>query len=628
MPSNDAPVGPEALCDEAATVVEAPLSGALDDLSLREDPPESKISLDGVAQSENPARSVSSGEASARRVRLPRRWVAPGLALFVALAITVRAHSHFIWPWPVPVSNDEGYISALALRMIHGHWLPYVDGVSQRGPVLYWLTAVVMKLFGESSWVPIRGLALGLSLSTLGLVFLLTAELSTLFGAGLAVLFATYFLSYELNPWDGIGLNGEVLGAQFVLMAWYAIARAQRAESDGYNPVRRRTAWVIAAGVLSAFAGLSKQMSLAHAAPLVAWLLVGRPHDTDSLRERFGLCARFVLGFAVPYGLVVGLYIATGHFHDFVYYYQQYGRDIFMAPVTFEALRAKVREQIDKYFLGITAVSTLGIGVFAAVVQRLGEDSGPRLERIRREAPTLITLAQVLAAALGACFTGRFFPHYFVQVYPIAAVMSGLAARAHFDLGDARSARSKSLVHPRNTRAVLSGALVFVLGVSALLAVGASALTRNVGLRRESDRWYKNPHEDPIVRYVIERTQRTDKIFVWGFRAETHVSSGRLPASRFVYSVYPSGVVPWFPSTRAEEEARQVPGARQQLIEDLEREKPELVIDAGRSMSGRYMYNYPVLRAYLDQHYCFMRYVDGEPIYRRRHGDHCPPADY
>jgi len=45
-------------------------------------------------------------------------------------------------------------------------------------------------------------------------------------------------------------------------------------------------------------------------------------------------------------------------------------------------------------------------------------------------------------------------------------------------------------------------------------------------------------------------------------------------------------------------------------------------------MSGRYMYNYPQLRAYLDRGYCFMRYVDGEPVYRRRHGDICPPADY
>ncbi|MEZ4406007.1 MAG: hypothetical protein R3A52_05980 [Polyangiales bacterium] len=589
----------------------APDRDAATDPSPASDPPSAEAVDDRA-----PIAGLDAPAARPSRFGALSHWIAPGVALAVAVSVTVRAHWHFFAPWPTPVSNDEGYISALALRMIHGHWLPYVDGVSQRGPILYWLTAAVMKVFGQSTWVPIRGLALTLGLSTLGLVFALTAELSSLFGAGLAALFATYFLAYELNPWDGIGLNGEVLAAQFVLMAWYATARAQRSPQGERGPVTRRVGWVTAAGVLSACAGLSKQMSLAHAGPLVAWLLLGRAHEDDTLKDRLRLVARFALGFVTPYALVVGLYAATGHLREFVYYYQRYGRDIFMAPVTLEAFRGKVREQIDKYLIGITAVTTLGLGVTAATVRRMVDEEGPWIDRLRRDAPALVTLAQVLAAALGACFTGRFFPHYFVQVFPIAAVMAGVAAGHHFDL------------HAKRWKGALAGAMVLVLGVSALLGVGASALARNVKTRRESDRWYQNPREDPIVRYVVERTQPGEKVFVWGFRAETHVSSGRLPASRFVYSVYPSGVVPWFPSTRAEEEARQVPGARQQLLEDLERERPELVIDAGRSMSGRYMYNYPVLRAYLDRNYCFMRYVDGEPVYRRRRGDHCPPADY
>jgi len=110
--------------------------------------------------------------------------------------------------------------------------------------------------------------------------------------------------------------------------------------------------------------------------------------------------------------------------------------------------------------------------------------------------------------------------------------------------------------------------------------------------------------------------------------AETYVSAHRYPASRFVYTVYPSGVVPWFAATHAEEASRVVPGSQQLLLDDLEASEPELVIDAGRSMKGRYMYAIPLLRRYLDRHYCFARFVDGEPIYRRRHDDACPPADY
>lgn len=84
------------------------------------------------------------------------------------------------------------------------------------------------------------------------------------------------------------------------------------------------------------------------------------------------------------------------------------------------------------------------------------------------------------------------------------------------------------------------------------------------------------PEIDPVVRYVVEKTSERDTIFVWGFRAETYISAHRFPASRFVYTVYPSGVVPWFQATREEEERRTVPGSRELLLEDLEHWRPQL----------------------------------------------------
>ena len=63
----------------------------------------------------------------------------------------------------------------------------------------------------------------------------------------------------------------------------------------------------------------------------------------------------------VPYVLVIGLYAVTGHLREFVYYYQRYGRDIFMAPLTRDYMRDKVREQIDRYFLGGSAVTMVAM---------------------------------------------------------------------------------------------------------------------------------------------------------------------------------------------------------------------------------------------------------------------------
>lgn len=538
-------------------------------------------------------------------------WLAPSLAALAAVGVTLRAHLHFMIPFATPVSNDEGYIAAMALRMMEGHWLPYVDAVSQRGPVLYWIATLAMRIGGRFSWVPMRALGLTMALSTLLLVALLSAELAGWIAAAGALLYCTHFLSYELNPWDGVGFNGEIVAMQFALASMLLAARAQR--RDGVT-ARRRDRLVLLAGVSAALAGLTKQMTLIHLAPTFAWLLLGREGDSAAARRRDA--ARFLLGVSAPYVVVIAIYAASGHLREFVYYYQRYGRDIFMDPLTTTVMRDKIREQIDRYFIGIAGVSALGLTVLARAVRTYVDAEGARAARLREAVVPLYVVVQLAAAAIGAGFTWRFFPHYFVQVHPIAAVLAGVALSQLFA---ARRARDVGAA---------TSATVFVAGAAVLLLVGSSALARNVRTRRETDRWYQDPHADPIVRYVREKTEEGQRIFVWGFRAETYVSSHRLPASRYVYTVYPAGVVPWFQATRDEEERRAVPGSRELLLADLEHYKPELVIDAGRSMNGRYMYNYPPLRNYLDRNYCFMRYVDGEPVYRRRHGDQCPPADY
>ncbi|MBI5517479.1 MAG: glycosyltransferase family 39 protein [Deltaproteobacteria bacterium] len=564
-------------------------------------------------------------EATSSAPKAPPRWLdwiaragAPLLALITAVVIVCRSHWHFFRPWAVPLSNDEGYISALALRMLHGRWLPYVDGVSQRGPVLYWLTALAMKLGGEGSWLPIRWLALVLGLVLHGLVFALAWELFGSFAAAVAMLFTAYFVNYELIPWDGLGLNGEVLAMCFVLGSLLLAARAQRLPE-----ARRRPWWLGLSGALAALAGLSKQMSLIHVVPTVCWLALGPegagPRSPGSRARDLG---RYALGFAAPYSAVLAVFAATGHLKEFVYYYQRYGREIFMAPLTREFMRDKLREQFDRYFLGVAGFASVGILALARALREALEESvqargaAAWAERARKRAGALFAVAQFTLGCVGACFTFRFFGHYFLQVHPLAAVVAAYAVSERFEPLEAR--------RPGN----VASAFVVVAGAAVLLGMSSSALTRQVLNRRETDRWYQDPQTDPIVRYVLEKTRPTDTLFVWGFRAETYLSSRRFPASRFVYSVYPAGVVPWMTATREEEERRQVPGARALLLEDLERWRPELVVDAGRSMSGRYMYNYPMLRLYLDRHYCFMRYVDGEPVYRRRHGETCPPADY
>jgi hypothetical protein len=585
--------------------------------------------------------------------RLLSCWGVGLAALAIALALTARSHAYFLWPDALPLNIDEGYITAMALRMVRGHWLPYVDGVSQRGPITYWLATTVMSLGGMFSWGALRVLAMGLAFSTLLLLFLLSRELFSPFAAGIAVLVQTYFVTYELSPWDGMGYNGEVVAVQFVLLSALFLARAQlRAPPPpgvaGRRPWKRPLV-LFAAGAFAACAGLSKQVTLTHVGPALLWILLGPRRAIDAVGPKgsdrlFGPAVRrdlgwYGFGFVLPFAVVVGIYRLAGHLSEFVYYFQKYGRDIFMAPLTPEVMSKKLEETIDNNLFGIAAVSAVALLALARAIQTFfttavdpsaGGDAvglrGPRrggdlrwarnLARLRAQAPSAFAILQFLAALEGACFSWRFFGHYFVQFYPFAGLLAGYAVAGHFEDMDEDHLPS-----------VLAGA-VMVGGAALLLLVADSSLHRRNVARSITERFYQRPKDNPIVRYVMQRSAPTDSIFVWGFRAEVYVSAERYPASRYVYTVYPSGVVPWYDATPAEEKSRVVPGSQEQLLLELESSKPELLIDAGRSMRGRYMYEIPAFRRYIDKEYCFARFVEGEPIYRRRHGSSCLPPDY
>jgi len=58
--------------------------------------------------------------------------------------------------WPTLFPPDEGRYAEIPREMLlTGHWLvPHINGVIyfEKPPLIYWLTAIIMKLFGESVW--------------------------------------------------------------------------------------------------------------------------------------------------------------------------------------------------------------------------------------------------------------------------------------------------------------------------------------------------------------------------------------------------------------------------------------------------------------------------------------------
>ncbi|HEX8791962.1 MAG TPA: hypothetical protein VF765_13500, partial [Polyangiaceae bacterium] len=117
------------------------------------------------------------------------RWVLLPSASTVACALVALSFAHYTFLHPIvwPMNfRDEGYITAFAERMIHGRWLPYVDAVSHRGPMLYWVAAVAVRIGGSDSFVPVRMLALGCSLLVVLLAYLAAARSRRPLAGGIA----------------------------------------------------------------------------------------------------------------------------------------------------------------------------------------------------------------------------------------------------------------------------------------------------------------------------------------------------------------------------------------------------------------------------------------------------------
>jgi 4-amino-4-deoxy-L-arabinose transferase-like glycosyltransferase len=526
-------------------------------------------------------------------------------------------HRWFATPFPIWAGWDEAYITVFAQRMLDGRWLPYVDAVSHRGPVLYWLGAVTQWLAGGHSWAAMRHAALLVAEANLVLAFLLgVAFRRPLAGflAGAAFVFST---AYAMEPKDGIGFNGEIVAMPFVLLGALLTTMALRDQ----DPRPDSRLWSAAAsGLLVTLGGLCKQPAFLHLLPLGLWWLATAIHRRDNDKPDWRPLIAFAVGAATPALAVAAFFARAGAWRPFSYYLFTYNSDVYMEPVT-------VGYAIESSFLfwrehgALLLLTMLGatwaFARFAAKLDGLGAKAWSNAY-LRTALPTTTALHMLLALA-GALGTFRFWDHYFITALPWIGLLLGTLLEerllAASPAGTARAVRASLVV------------LACFVGLSFVLR---HLTTLWLDGQRRAGEFYGNPDEEPIANYIRTHSSADQSVFVWGFAPELYTASRRRSASRFVFTTFPSGLVPWFHWLPFEHEERlAVPGSRDLLLRELEAEKPPLILDVPNSIHGRSIRRYPQLSAYVDQHYCFRETVFGRngriaDIYHRRgEGEDC-----
>jgi len=478
----------------------------------------------------------------------------------------------------IPIINvDEADFVVEANVLLEGG-RPYVDFVEKKPPLIYVLYAGGMALVGRYHLPAMRLLLIPWILATALFVGLVARKIYGERQGLLAV--PLYAIAVSVGPpLDMHAVNAESLFLlPLVAGTWLAL---------GERPLR----W-LAAGVLLALAALVKQqagMQLPILAAFLALHLGGR--------ARWQAPVILGCGFAGTCLAAAAVLIAVGSWREFLYWTVAVNRYYIGNGNSFgDGLRLMVRALLE------LVPASPGFWLFGALGAALA------LRRANRAASAL-PLIWLCGSCLPLSLGGRFFPHYFLQLFPPLAILASMAAVALWD-GASRFRRAR-----------IGLAAAAVAGLVAWPAVGWTRAGMDV--ERVS-----TPHAVPDARrlaaYIREETSPDARILVWGYGSAIYYLAERRPATRFPYVTYLVGAVEgtpswWNPFVRSR--PLEIPRAWDLLFEDLARHPPELIVDTAKARYFAFWKfppsRYPRLQRYIDEGYERTE-VAGFPVWRRR----------
>jgi hypothetical protein len=306
--------------------------------------------------------------------------------------------------------------------------------------------------------------------------------------------------------------------------------------------------------------------------------------------------------------LLLARYAAAGELATLRYYLLTYNVDVYMEALTDvqkQALTMRWLTNQSVLFAFAAALVLWGLrrvllGPVRSLLTRFDEEGFPA------------TVAWGALLSLIACNTTlRNFWHYYVQIVPWFGLLVGLL------LDRAMAERQTDARRAVRQRLVVIGPIVIWIfvawGLKADVYHHAQATIRS--------------KTKAICQAVQAHSAPDQAIFVWGFRPDLYTWCHRKPASRFVYTTFVAGFVPWANEMTKEQEDRfAVPGSRELLIHDLEQAAPPIILDAAGSLGGRSIKRYEQLARYVDQHYCPAGERDGLPFLLRREASGACPA--
>ncbi len=516
--------------------------------------------------------------------RTPR----PALLVLGAFLLLTAWVGYLRWPtfgailWNV----DESIHAAIARILLHGGVL-YRDGVDQRTPLTYYVVALVFRLFGENNLWALRAVtSLVISTTALGLFLLGRRAHRPVSGVWAALIFCaltTNLFYFE----DANAVNTEWFVILFTTWGTWWFWRTRW---------RTDLAATVPTGVCFALAFLSKQpAALDLAVPLLTLgflAAAGQAKPAAVVRAAAGI----LLGFLVVVAATFAYFAVHGAFGDFIFYTLSYnllyyGADVTAAPHLLAAFVPFARLGQRYPLVLVALLAALGLLLFRTLQRR------PTAEERAGQPWSFYLLAWTATSLLGAAASGRRFEHYFIQCLPAFALGAGWL------LAETGALIRRLWRRADGSRLARTAALPLALF---LAATGAGAIVRPL-VHRGTDA-YPNDPAYRCSRFIRRLTTPAERIFVWGFNPDIYLYTNRMPASRFVYCSFQTGLIPWTNiAPHLDTSYAIVPGTMGTLLADLEARRPAFFVDCSAG-PHRHFAKYPItkfpdLKAFVSRNY-------------------------
>jgi hypothetical protein len=133
----------------------------------------------------------------------------------------------------------------------------------------------------------------------------------------------------------------------------------------------------------------------------------------------------------------------------------------------------------------------------------------------------------------------------------------------------------------------------------------------------------REPPYQQVAARIVARTGPDDRIFVWGNSPQLYYVARRPMGARFSFCNYVTGESPGTPTETGawNSDANQLPAAWDLLLDDLDRRRPRLFVDAAAAGWDGYakypLARYPRLRDYVARNYRAVEAPAGVVLYER-----------